>query len=34
VAFRDKGLSLLATDVVEAIPAILSAIELKSLKRV
>ncbi|MCD6203504.1 MAG: NAD(P)H-hydrate dehydratase [Methanophagales archaeon] len=33
-AFRDKGLSLLATDVVEAIPAILSAIELKSLKRV
>jgi len=33
-AFRDKGLSLLATDVVEAIPEILSAIELKSLKRV
>ena len=35
-AFRDKGLSLLATDVVEAIPGILRAIEfeLKSLKRV
>ena len=35
-AFQDKGLSLLATDVVEAIPGILRAIEieLKSLKRV
>ena len=35
-AFRDKGLSLLATDVVGAIPGILRAIEieLKSLKRV